>query len=46
MEAKVFQLGKIEENLRKKVMDLELHVACSTPPKVLKERINAARYVV
>ena len=41
VEAKVFQLGDIVENLHKKVMDLELHaVTHSTPPKVLKERIK------
>ena len=40
VEAKVFQIGDIVENLRKKSVDLELHVTCSTPPKVLKERIK------
>ena len=38
VEAKVFSLGKIAENLRKKVTDLEAQVKPSTPPKVLEER--------
>ena len=38
VEYKVFWLGEIAENLRKRVADLELQVKSSTPPEVLEER--------
>ena len=39
-ESKVFQIGDIVENLRKKVAELELQVTPSTPLEVPKERIK------
>ena len=38
IEAKVIRLGKIADDLCKKVMELEAQVKPITPPKVLEER--------
>ena len=37
-EAKVIRLGEIEQDLHKKVTDLEAQVKPTTPPEVLEER--------
>ena len=41
-EAKVIRLGKIANDLRKKVTKLEEQIRPSTPPEVLEERTKAA----
>ena len=40
-KSKVIQLGEIAEDLRKKVVELEMQLKPSTPPKVLEERRKA-----
>ena len=42
VEDKVFWIGNIAENLRSKVMELEVQVTPSTPLEVLEERIKVA----
>ena len=42
VEAKVFRLGEIEEDLCKKVVELEAQVTPSTPLQVLEERRKEA----